>query len=138
MADARSGSVRVSRPVSGEQPFHDTGPTEGPPDALVLDIGDDIGALVLYADEACLGLEIDLSPAGQPRSHHTHTLIRRRRAVGREFIAGVYPELKAGTYTVWSRSGQPLTEVVVKGGEVSEVRAGNCLPLTVDEHSEGA
>jgi hypothetical protein len=32
---------------SVEAPYVDEGPTDGPPDALVLDIGDDIGALVL-------------------------------------------------------------------------------------------
>jgi hypothetical protein len=127
MTHETGGAVRLNAPPGGEQPFHDYGPTAGAPDALVLDIGDDIGALVLYTDETCLGLEIDLSPAGQPHTHHTHTLIRRRRAVHREFIAGVYPELRAGTYTVWSRDGQPLTEVVIIGGQVSEVRAGNCV-----------
>jgi hypothetical protein len=66
-----------------EAPYVDEGPTDGPPDALVLDIGDDIGALILYAEEECLGQEIDLTPVGAPRSHHMHTMIRRRRGVGR-------------------------------------------------------
>ncbi len=47
-----------------EVPYVDEGPTQGPPEALVLDIGDDIGALVLYAEESCLGMEIDLTPVG--------------------------------------------------------------------------
>jgi hypothetical protein len=111
---------------SVEAPFVDDGPTEGPPEALVLDIGDDIGALVLYADESCLGKEIDLTPVGAPRSHHVHTMIRRRRAVGREFIAGVYPELVEGVYTVWGIDGFPLGEVTIEGGHVSEFRAGEC------------
>src|SRR5271170_3391997 len=72
-----------------EAPYVDEGPTAGPPDALVLDIGEDIGALILYAEEGCLGQEIDLTPIGAPRSHHMHTMIRRRRGVGREFIVGV-------------------------------------------------
>ena len=38
-------------------------------------------------------------------------MIRRRRGVGREFIAGVYPELLEGTYTVWGLDGHPLGEV---------------------------
>jgi len=38
-----------------EAPYVDEGPTNGPPDALVLDIGEDIGALILYAEEGCLG-----------------------------------------------------------------------------------
>lgn len=111
---------------TGEQPFVDSGPSDGPAEALVLDIGDDIGALVLYADEGCLGREIDLSPIGQPRSHHTHTMIRRRRAVDREFVAGVYPQLREGTYTVWSLDDRPLGEVAVTGGQVTEFQAGSC------------
>ena len=109
-----------------EAPFVDEGPTQGPPEALILDIGGDIGALILYAEESCLGMEIDLTPVGAPRSHHVHTMIRRRRAVNREFIAGVYPELVEGTYTVWGIDGHPLGEVSVQGGHVSEFRSGNC------------
>jgi hypothetical protein len=110
----------------GEAPFVDSGPLDGPPEALVLDIGGDVGALILYADEACLGQEIDLSPVGMPRSHHTHTMIRRRRAVTQEFIAGVYPALQAGSYTVWGLDGEPLGETTINGGQVSEFRAGDC------------
>jgi hypothetical protein len=109
-----------------EAPYVDDGPTEGPPEALVLDIGDDIGALILHADESCLGMEIDLTPVGAPRSHHLHTMIRRRRAVDREFIVGVYPELMEGNYTVWGIDGHPLGDVVIRGGHVSEFRSGNC------------
>lgn len=111
---------------NAELPFVDEGPTQGPPEALVLDIGDDIGALVLYADESCLGMEIDLTPIGAPRSHHLHTMIRRRRAVDREFIAGVYPELVEGVYTVWGIDGLPLGQVTIEGGRVSEFRSGDC------------
>jgi hypothetical protein len=109
-----------------EAPFVDEGPTEGPADALILDIGEDIGALILYTEESCLGLEIDLTPVGAPRSHHMHTMIRRRRAFDREFIAGVYPELTEGTYTVWGIDDLPLGEVTIAGGHVSEFRSGNC------------
>ena len=61
-----------------------------------------------------------------PRSHHTHNLIRRRRAGSREIIAGVYPELSAGTYTVWGLDGEPLGNTTIHGGHVSEFHAGNC------------
>jgi hypothetical protein len=112
--------------VSMEEPFVDVGPTAGPSEALVLDIGDDIGALILFAEEGCLGQEIDLTPVGVPRSHQMHTMVRRRRAVDREFIAGVYPELVEGSYVVWGLDGMPLGEVTVRGGQVSEFQAGNC------------
>jgi hypothetical protein len=115
----------VAAPTSGEAPFRDDGPG-GAPVSLVLDIGDDIGALVLYADEECLGREIDLTPVGLPRSHHTHTMIRRRCAVDREFVAGVYPELPAGSYAVWGTDGGVIAEVVIAGGRVTELDAGDC------------
>jgi hypothetical protein len=53
-------------------------------------------------------------------------MIRRRRAVTREFIAGVYPELPEGTYTVWGLDGEPLGETTIHGGQVSEFHAGDC------------
>jgi hypothetical protein len=111
---------------AAEAPFVDNGPTEGPADALILDIGEDIGALILYTEESCLGLEIDLTPVGAPRSHHMHTMIRRRRAFEREFIAGVYPELTEGTYTVWGIDDLPLGDVTIVGGYVSEFRSPSC------------
>jgi hypothetical protein len=111
---------------TAEAPYVDDGPLSGPAEALVLDIGGNVGALVLYAEEACLGLEVDVTPAGAPRSHHMHTMIRRRRATDREFIAGVYPELVEGTYTVWGVDGLPLGVVDITGGHVSEFQAADC------------
>jgi hypothetical protein len=116
----------VSQPGAVEAPYVDSGPSDGPPEALVLDIGGDVGALILFADETCLGQEIDLSPAGAPRSHHVHTMVRRRRAVDREFIAGVYPELREGDYTVWGLDGESLGVVEITGGQVTEFHAGAC------------
>src|SRR5579862_2975318 len=98
--DGRTGPGAVLCAAT-EEPFcHDAAPP-GPPDALVLDIGGDVGALILHADETCLGAEIDLTPAGAPRSHHLHTMVRRRRAAAKDVIAGLYPHLKEGTYMVW-------------------------------------
>jgi hypothetical protein len=104
----------------------DDGPTSGPSEALVLDIGGEIGALILYASEECLGMEIDLTPVGVPQSHLMHTMIRRRRAVDREFIAGVYPELAAGDYVLWGTDGLPLGNVTISGASVSEFHGGDC------------
>jgi hypothetical protein len=112
--------------LPAEAPYVDDGSTAGPADALVLDIGGDVGALILHSEEGCLGMEIDLTPVGAPRSHHMHTMIRRRRAVDREFIVGVYPELVEGAYTVWGIDDQPLGEVTIVGGQVSEFVAGDC------------
>lgn len=81
MGHALGGSV--------DPPFDGSALRNGEPEFLVLDIGGDVGALVLYADESYLGAEIDLTPAGTPRNHHVHTVIRRR-APAREVVAGVW------------------------------------------------
>lgn len=116
--------TRVPGVSSAELPYVDE--VSDTAESLVLDIGDDIGALVLYADEEWLGREIDITPVGLSRSHHTHTMIRRRHAVDRAFVAGVYPDLRAGTYTVWGTDGVELAEVVIAGGQVTELQAGDC------------
>ena len=122
-----------------EEPFEDSGPRSGPPDALVLDIGGDVGALIVYAEETCLGSEIDLTPAGSPQSHQVHTMIRRRRATNRDVIAGLFPELPRGTYTVWGLSGKPIGEVTIVGGQISEFRGGDCgFETTMSEVVIGA
>ncbi|MBF6557095.1 MAG: hypothetical protein IVW52_13185 [Acidimicrobiales bacterium] len=108
-----------------EEPFVDDLSSDSP-ESLVLDIGDDIGALILYADESCLGREIDVTPVGHPHSHQIHTMIRRRRSVDSEFIAGVYPELRQGTYTVWGLDEGALAEVTIGGGRITELDVGDC------------
>lgn len=110
--------------TGGEQPYVDPGPGHGTTEPIVLDIGGDIGALLLYADEGSVGIEVDLTPVGAPRSHHVHTMIRRRRIVGHDVIVGVYPELQAGTYTVWANHGEALTQVEIVGGQVTETTIG--------------
>jgi hypothetical protein len=120
--------MTVGAPGSEEIPFSDE--ASETPESLILDIGGDVGALVLYADASCLGQEIDITRAGLPRSHHTHTMIRRRRSLDKELVAGVYPELESGTYTVWGLDGNALAEVVIDGGQVTEFDAGDCCRKT--------
>ena len=106
-----------------EQPYVDPGPVAGPPDALVLDIGCDTGALIVYAGEAWVGAELDVTRSGEPRSHHCHLMIRRLRVAGRDVFAGVLPSLDTGAYTVWDPGGAELAAVRVEGGRIGEVAA---------------
>jgi hypothetical protein len=62
------------------------------------------------------GLEIDLEP-DDPTLPNTHSAVRERRLVGGVSFAAVYPNLKAGSYTVLG-SGQ---RIVIVGGRVTEV-----------------
>jgi hypothetical protein len=104
----------------------------------VLDIGGDIGALILYTDAAYNGREIEVSPIDEPgqshgdahtherdhgheHGHRTHTAIHERRAGGQVTYAGIYVELKAGTYRIWTDDPSLPDRVTIIGGQVAEV-----------------
>jgi hypothetical protein len=115
------------RAAEAEEAYADPGPGSGPPEAVILDIGGDVGALIVYTTEDCIGTEVDLTLVGRPKSHDVHTMIRRRRLVDRDVAAGVYPELVEGRYTVWGER-DPLGEVEILGGRVTEFDAGDLTP----------
>jgi hypothetical protein len=83
--------------------------------SVVLDIGGEIGALLLRTPPTMNGVEIDLEP-DDDSAPHTHSAVRERRLLGGVAYTAVYPGLKAGIYTV-AGSGQRVTIV---GGQVTE------------------
>jgi len=88
--------------------------------APVLDIGGDIGALVLYTTEDLEGLEIEVSPTSD-LDHRTHTQIHKRTVNGRTFWAGVYAELQEGDYQVWWDDPTHDRQFTITGGAVAEL-----------------
>jgi predicted lipoprotein len=84
--------------------------------SVVLDIGGDVGALVLHVSSDMDGREIDLTPE-DPQAAHTHSAVRGRHLVHGVWYAAVYPSLKAGVYTI----DGSMQRVEIRGGEVSEV-----------------
>ena len=86
----------------------------------VLDIGGDVGALVLYTDERYLDREVEISPLGD-ESRPVHTAIHERRVGEQVLFAGVYPELPAGMYRIWTDDPLLQDRVRIVGGEVAEV-----------------
>jgi len=49
--------------------------------AIVVDIGDDIGALIIYTDEALRGRQIDVSLKGYSAAKRIHTMCWREESV---------------------------------------------------------
>lgn len=84
--------------------------------SVVLDIGGNIGALVLRVSAGLDGQEIDLDPQDRALPH-IHSCVRERRVAGGSSYAAVYPSLKAGLYTV-EGSGQVVN---ITGGQVMEL-----------------
>ena len=94
---------------------HAYGPTG--PGSVILELGGDIGALVLATPPGLAGHEIEVSPsAGGPR---THSLVRERVTAAGVSHAAVYPAVPAGDYVVWRDRTTPAGHVTVRGGEVS-------------------
>lgn len=85
---------------------------------VVLDIGEDIGALVIYTREELRGKEIQASLKGNPDAKLVHTAVWARRFNGCTIFAGVYPALPEGDYIIWTH---PTHEVTIVGGCVAEV-----------------
>ena len=96
-------------------------------ESVVLDIGEDVGALVLYTSPNLFGHEIEVSPLGPPGSEtrRTHSAVLERSCNGSVFYAAVYPEILAGEYQV-HLDGTP--HFTVSPGTVAEVHLD---PVTV-------
>ena len=85
--------------------------------SVVLQLGGDIGALILETGPERLGDEIEISSVGGgPR---THSMVRERLVTPRTRYDAVYPDLAAGTYTVWRDADTPAATVVIRGGEIT-------------------
>jgi hypothetical protein len=98
--------------------------------APVLDIGGEVGALVVHlADRPPTG-ELEARPAGEPASRF-HTGVHRRstqsgpsgRGSGRDDWAwtAVFPEVTEGRYELLDDSGAPMADVTVSGGSVHQL-----------------
>jgi len=87
-------------------------------ESVVLDIGEDVGALVLYTTAELFGHEIEVSPLGNG-AWRTHSAVLERSCNNRVFYAAVYPELSAGEYQVHVDGSPRFT---VHPGQVAEVR----------------
>ena len=90
------------------------------PETIVLDIGQDIGALVLYTDAELRGREIEVSPQGSD-AKRVHVEVLERRINGRPVFAAVFPGLRAGNYDIWEDASNPTGTVTIVGGEVATI-----------------
>ena len=113
-------------------------PVAGPsgPGTVVMEVGGDIGALILYTPAEMDGREIEISRdgepvrrdgepvrrGGEPAAKRTHSQVRARHMAAGTRYAAVYPGLVAGSYTVWDHADQPAASVVISGGQVASCR----------------
>jgi hypothetical protein len=98
-----------------------TEPAAGPtgPGSVVMELGADIGALVLYTPPGLDGEEIEISRDDEPGARRTHSRVRPRPMPGETRYAAVYPGLRAGRYTIWRDERTAAATATVTGGQVS-------------------
>jgi hypothetical protein len=98
------------------------------PGSVILELGGDIGVLVLDAPPSLAGKEIEISPSeGGPR---THSMVRKRHTGTRTVYAAVYPALAAGDYVVWRQDGSQAGQVSICGGQASRFRWPEVTPAS--------
>jgi len=103
--------------VSHEHPATNHAAGSTGPGSVVLELGGNVGVLVLQAPAELHGHEIEISPLNGGR--RTHSMVRERvTAVGTSHAA-VYPGVPAGQYTVWRDADTPAGTVTITGGHVA-------------------
>jgi hypothetical protein len=85
----------------------------------VLDIGDGVGALIVYTTGDLDGREIEVSQLGA--TARIHTVVHARDLDGRTIYAGVFPSLPEGDYILWSGDPTRNRTVAIASGVVAEV-----------------
>ena len=89
--------------------------------AVVLDIGGDIGALIVSMPSEMEGIEIEICPAGsRPAGHVPHVAVVGRPTANGVHHSAVFPELPQGAYDLNERHRREVAlTVVVTGAEVT-------------------
>ena len=96
---------------------HEPAPKGGP---VVMDVGGDIGGLVVLLDESLEGTEIPIEFADDPE-RDIHTGVWRRSIGSESVVVAVYPELREGSYRIHPGQAHDGAHVQITGGEVAEL-----------------
>jgi hypothetical protein len=103
---------------------------------VILELGGDVGVLILDAPALLLGHEIEISPvdggsgSGADPGHRTHSMVRERVTGSGTSYAAVYPGVPAGRYIVWRDADTPAGTVTIAGGEVARFTLATTKPAT--------
>ena len=87
-------------------------------DDIVLDIGNDIGALIIYTSENLRGQQVDVSLKGNAAAKRVHTDVLERRISGFPVFAAAFASLPEGDYITWS---DPAGTFTIVGGHIAEL-----------------
>jgi hypothetical protein len=87
---------------------------------VVLEIGGELGALIVYTDPSLLHQEIEISPTGEDE-RRSHKDVLERVVGGRSFYAAVFDRIPDGDYTLWHHGTPRLRGAKVAAGRIAEL-----------------
>lgn len=90
------------------------------PEPVVLDIGADKGALIVYADAGLIDTPVEVSPAGSDAEKFHQHVLERPMPNGTSYAA-VFDKITEGTYTLWLHGEPRIRDFEITGGVVAEV-----------------
>jgi hypothetical protein len=90
------------------------------PEPVVLDIGGDIGALIVYGTAELLDTAVEVSPAGSDAEKFHQHILERPMPDGTTYAA-VFDKITQGTYTLWLHGEPRAWDFRITGGEVAQV-----------------
>jgi hypothetical protein len=90
------------------------------PEFVVLELGDDVGALIVHVDAGMHGVEVEISPSGQDEQRSHKQVLERSRG-GRPAYTAVFDGLTARSYTLWVDDEARARSVRIAGGTVAEL-----------------
>lgn len=90
------------------------------PEFVALDIGGDVGALIIHTDPEMHGVEIEISPAGDD-ANRSHKQVLERTLGQRPAFTAVFDGLREGRYTLWVDDEPRAREVAIEGSAIAEL-----------------
>jgi hypothetical protein len=96
---------------------HEAAPKGGP---VVMDIGGDIGGLIVRLDDSLEGTELPIEFTEDPK-RDIHTGVWRRSLGGETVVVAVYPELREGSYRIHPGTDHAGAQLEITGGQVAHL-----------------
>jgi hypothetical protein len=90
------------------------------PEFVVLEIGEDLGALIVHTDADMHGVEIEISPEHDHRDR-SHKQVLERSVNGRPAFTAVFDGLGVGTYALWSEGRARARDIAIEAGAVARL-----------------
>ncbi len=91
------------------------------PEHVVLDLGGEVGALVVRADPTAHDLQVEICRSGEEDGKREHQHVLERPINGQTIYAAVFGGLRQGSYTLLTNDTVRESNVLIEGAAVTTV-----------------